>query len=601
MTLRRQLSLWLGGLVLLTVCAATLLSNMVVSGRFRAAADESLRTDAATVRGGIDRDLEQLADRLIIAAREEPLTRLLARLSSGQIAPDRPEIVDLAALVGAPHDLPFCQVLDANGTVLSNRHWRENYGQPNPDLAGNWPAAPTEGDRLTARWLLVREQNQLYPALATGRRLEFGPRSYDLVAGLKFSPTELASRATSAGTIVGLRLDGRWFWAAPATIEMQSWSYLNLAATSAGRQPGAVHTLAEAGERWRVLVEQLPERSAAPPATAVQIAVAISEAPLARALNDFHRSMLLVALGGIIVALLLATLLARRFAAPLEFTARAASQVAGGALDTQVEPRGSQETRLLAVSFNQMTAQLKTDREQLIQAERLGAWREVARRLAHEIGNALSPIQLSIDSIRRSHDQQPERLATVLSSSIRIIGEETERLRRLVREFSDFARAPAPRPQPTDVDQLVATVVDLERTSFPALALELCATAPAGRAEIDTDAVRGALINLIHNAAQATDGHGQVQVAATGTPTEVVITVTDDGPGIAPAEQERIFSPYVSNRQGGTGLGLAIVQRTATEHGGRVAVDSIVGQGCTFRLTLPRTWSGGESATPTPE
>jgi nitrogen fixation/metabolism regulation signal transduction histidine kinase len=320
------------------------------------------------------------------------------------------------------------------------------------------------------------------------------------------------------------------------------------------------------------------------------VAVAVSERPLERALADFYRSLLMIAVAATAAALLVAALLARRLAAPVEHTARAAGRVAAGDLDTRIAPAGSTETRALAESFNHMTRELAADRQRLIQAERLAAWRDVARRLAHEIGNALSPIQLSIDSLRRTRSSSPERLPQVLEQSVPIVGEEVERLRRLVREFSAFARSPALRPRTADVDALVAEVTTLARAGCPRI--ELDAGTPAGTAEIDADAVRGALSNLLKNATEAAGDGGRVVVRTGGDRDTFTVEVTDDGPGVPPEEQERIFLPYVTHRDGGTGLGLAIVMRTASEHGGRVELESEPGRGATFRLVLPRVAAG---------
>ncbi len=223
------------------------------------------------------------------------------------------------------------------------------------------------------------------------------------------------------------------------------------------------------------------------------------------------------------------------------------------------------------------------DLTELLKAQRLAAWREVAQRIAHEIKNPLTPIQLSAQRLRR-------RLArTAAAEDQRLVAEctetiiqEVEGLRRLVDEFSRFARMPAPVPRPTDVRPLVEAVAALYRESHPGLALATRFAADLPPLEVDPDQFRRAVMNLVDNAVEAVGGTGQVVVEVAPVPDtgRVRVAVSDTGPGIRPEDRERLFQPYFSTKVGGMGLGLAIVHEIVSEHGGTVRVEDNVPHGC---------------------
>ncbi len=196
------------------------------------------------------------------------------------------------------------------------------------------------------------------------------------------------------------------------------------------------------------------------------------------------------------------------------------------------------------------------DLTELLKAQRLAAWREVAQRIAHEIKNPLTPIQLSAQRLRR-------RLArTAAAEDQRLVAEctetiiqEVEGLRRLVDEFSRFARMPAPVPRPTDVRPLVEAVAALYRESHPGLALATRFAADLPPLEVDPDQFRRAVMNLVDNAVEAVGGTGQVVVEVAPVPDtgRVRVAVSDTGPGIRPEDRERLFQPYFSTKVGVSG------------------------------------------------
>jgi nitrogen fixation/metabolism regulation signal transduction histidine kinase len=281
--------------------------------------------------------------------------------------------------------------------------------------------------------------------------------------------------------------------------------------------------------------------------------------------------------------------------------ADAARRVAGGDLDGAVPVTSRDEVGDLALAFNTMTAELRASRERLVQAERVAAWREMARRLAHELKNPLFPIQLSIETLRRNLDQQAHGPATsgaaprpgdaafaaLFRESSDTILDALRSLRRIVDEFAEFARMPRPELRPTDVNAVVHQVLALHGAGAGPVRVEAALHPGLPAVPADPDLLARALGNLVANALEAMPDGGTLRVRTAPFDGSVAIEVEDDGPGITAEQRTRLFVPYFTTKQGGTGLGLAIVQGIVSDHGGRVEVRSAPGAGTTFTLILP--------------
>jgi two-component system nitrogen regulation sensor histidine kinase NtrY len=240
---------------------------------------------------------------------------------------------------------------------------------------------------------------------------------------------------------------------------------------------------------------------------------------------------------------------------------------------------GSVEGRLIV--FDDITP--------LIRAQKVAAWREVARRLAHEIKNPLTPIQLCAERLARHFHAAPPATRELVDECTRTIVGEVESLKGLVDELSQFARMPAPRRMPTDLPVLVADTLALYVGLFRDVHIEtrFPPAIPVGR--VDPEQIRRVLINLVDNAIEAMDRRGLVVVELHHAPAERVfrIVVADNGPGIPPGEREKLFMPYYSTKRRGSGLGLAIVRRIIAEHGGTIEVSDNVPRGTRFTIELP--------------
>jgi two-component system nitrogen regulation sensor histidine kinase NtrY len=225
----------------------------------------------------------------------------------------------------------------------------------------------------------------------------------------------------------------------------------------------------------------------------------------------------------------------------------------------------------------------------LIRAQKVAAWREVARRLAHEIKNPLTPIQLSAERMRRKLSSLAPPLSDLVQECTTTIIGEVESLKNLVDEFSQFARMPAPRAVASDLHQLLNDALALYNGLFAGVAFDRRFAAAIPQVRVDPEQMRRVVINLIDNAIEATEREGTIVVETSHDPANslVRVTVADDGPGIPEGEREKLFLPYYSTKGRGSGLGLAIVRRIVAEHGGSIEVADNTPRGTRFTIELP--------------
>lgn len=246
--------------------------------------------------------------------------------------------------------------------------------------------------------------------------------------------------------------------------------------------------------------------------------------------------------------------------------------------DAEVTARGAPEFGVLREGMRRMAAELEAGRRATVEAERLGAFRESARQVAHELKNPLTPMRYAVASLQRTATPEQRELIDVLDA-------ESARLAAMATSFAQFGRLPDAPKAPVDLAALVRTAA---RHTLPADVTFRYEGPEALRLDGQHEALQRAVANLLLNAVHATEGRGTITIALVDAGTEVALSVTDDGCGIPAAELPRIWDPYVTRRTGGTGLGLAIVKQTVLAHGGRVEATSAVGAGTTITLRLPR-------------
>ena len=259
----------------------------------------------------------------------------------------------------------------------------------------------------------------------------------------------------------------------------------------------------------------------------------------------------------------------------------------------RVEAGTSDEIGDLARAFNQMTEQLIAQQDRALQAERVAAWRELARRLAHELKNPLFPLQITVENLQRARDRAPAEFDEIFRESTATLLAELAQLKTIIGRFSDFARMPRPVFQPVDVNQVVSGVMklfDAQLAGNGERKIESRTELDASLAPVPADAEQlgRALRNLVLNAMDAMPEGGTLRVRTQASEGGVRIEVSDSGQGLTAEECERLFTPYYTTKQHGTGLGLAIVQSVVSDHHGRISVSSESGRGATFTIELPK-------------
>ncbi len=277
---------------------------------------------------------------------------------------------------------------------------------------------------------------------------------------------------------------------------------------------------------------------------------------------------------------------------PVLKLAEGARKVSAGDWNTRVEVSGRNEIGDLARTFNRMTEQLNQQRERLVQAERVAAWREIARRLAHELKNPLFPLQTTVENLQRARERSPEQFEEVFRESTGILLSEIDALKKIVARFSDFAKMPRPELGAVNLNDIVRGVLKLFEAQFSAVGrppvtpeVHLDDNMPVIQA--DSTLLHRAVENLVLNAMDAMPAGGVVMLRTTHDADEVHLEISDTGEGLTREECERLFTPYYTTKQHGTGLGLAIVQSVVSDHGGRISVESESGVGTSFHITLP--------------
>lgn len=227
------------------------------------------------------------------------------------------------------------------------------------------------------------------------------------------------------------------------------------------------------------------------------------------------------------------------------------------------------------------------DLTELIHAQKMATWNEVARRIAHEIKNPLTPIKLTAERLLRKHKQQDPALGKTLEEGVEIIVQEVSTLKNMVDEFSRYARMPRPQPREVDLARLIPETVGLYRGLKPGVEVSGVADPEAERARFDPDQLKSVLINLLDNAVDSTDAPGTVTVSTARENGLVCLRVADTGRGFRPEDKEKLFLPYYSTKGRGTGLGLAIVKRIVAEHHAAIRVDENEPHGAVFTLEIP--------------
>jgi signal transduction histidine kinase len=308
-------------------------------------------------------------------------------------------------------------------------------------------------------------------------------------------------------------------------------------------------------------------------------------------LETLDRRALLAALLFILGGAGLGYRMAERISDPVNRLTRATRRIARGDLDARIAATSSDELRRLVEAFNSMAADLQHQRGELERTNRLEAWAEMARQVAHEIKNPLTPIQIHAEHLRRVHADRGEPLSPVLQDSVATILSQVKLLRQIASEFSSYASSPTAKPAEVDVAALLHEVVDPYRVGLDGrIQLDLTIPPTLPSVFVDRNLISRSLTNIVENALHAMPGSGTLGVAAKAVDGWVRIRVSDTGVGMDKEAEARAFEPYFSTKASGTGLGLPIAKRNVELSGGTIAIESVLHQGTTVEISLPAAY-----------
>jgi two-component system nitrogen regulation sensor histidine kinase NtrY len=375
--------------------------------------------------------------------------------------------------------------------------------------------------------------------------------------------------------------------ALPTTALIVGWAVTLQAASPTGSTALALDQIGTAG---RLVIESVDTTSLSPDdrrAFAAEVEAlnqALGEAQRSLVYMGYYSAGLAIAImivGAILVyaSMILAGHLSRQLSRPISELVGWADRIRQSQpLPEGPPPRGAPEFAALRSALRSMADELAAGRSRELEAERLRAFREVARRVAHEMKNPLTPIRFAIAHLRRT--AAPDQ-----AESLEVLEDEAAQLEQLAKEFTEFGRLPVGPAAEVDVNELVGELIRSVVPNSMTVDLQLDATEASIVGHYDP--LRRALGNVLRNAVEATGGTGQVTVSVHGLNGATIVRVADDGPGIPAPERARIFDPYVTGKAEGTGLGLALVKQTVEQHSGAIHIEDTPGGGATFVITLP--------------
>ena len=589
MMLRRKLLAVFALTVLVSVTAVAWSISLLTRRAFEKTNEERTAALVAQFRRDFSRRGEEVARRVEAIASSEEAARMALALSHG--SPDYGAFLNEAKTIAESQQLDFLEFVDNQGIVISSAQWPAKFGYKEAAISSS--VVPND-------------------AFLKDEELPDGA-----VLGL-FAVTEVRLSETPLFVIGGRRIDKEFLASLELPAGTRAMFYQNL---GAGFSPqfliGAAGTVQQA-DRIAPVIQQLQLRpretttllrwSTNPgddetidafPLTGQDkqllgvLLIGNSRRPYVDLRQQIRSVALLCGSGGILLAILLSGWAAARVTRPVEQLAQAARDVASGNWSTQVTVASSDELGELAESFNRMTRELLAQREHLVQAERVAAWRELARRLAHELKNPLFPLQLTVENLLRSREQSPQQFEEIFQESSATLLAEIANLKAIISRFSEFSRMPQPQVQQVQLNDIVQNVgrlfqVQLHSPDHAPIECKLDLVQPMETISADPDLLHRALSNLFLNAMDAMPQGGTLTLRTRQDRDFSYVEISDTGMGLTPEECERLFTPYYTSKPHGTGLGLAIVQSVISDHGGTISVRSESGKGTTFVIELPR-------------
>ncbi|PYY17873.1 MAG: hypothetical protein DMG61_01640 [Acidobacteria bacterium] len=589
MSLRVRLLLMFGGIVVITVALVSYAVSVGARRAFERADDQRTTAVSGQFRREFELQGQSVSLRAAAIARSQSLRNVALSLSApgGDPAP----YVNLAASLAAEQQLDYLEILSQDGTIISSAQWPARFGVRLP-----WVDEVPDWNRQAA--FLQNEENPQGTelALVSVRVLSAADRGFLVVAGQRIDSSFLRSLALPEGTRVLLWRPlgtGRELEDTQGTVNVPAELKPMLEASLRERMDvGRIVHLDEDGMYTAHAIPFTGLDSKQPLAVLV---VASSRRELSDLQNRIRNTGLLVAGGGILLSIIASGWSAARISRPIEELSFAAQDVAAGNWERKVhaDSGNKDEVSQLVASFNQMTDELLRQRDRALQAERVAAWRELARRLAHELKNPMFPLQITIENLMKARQQNSPEFDEIFAESTSTLLAELSNLKKIVGRFSDFSKMPVPQWQRVNMNHMLEEIARLFTPQLASAAkpikMETRLTSGDPNVSGDPELLRRALENLVLNAIDAMPDGGTLRMTTSASGQNVAIEISDTGAGFNEEEASRLFTPYYTTKQHGTGLGLAIVQSVISDHGARISVSSRPGEGTTFRMEFQRT------------
>jgi two-component system nitrogen regulation sensor histidine kinase NtrY len=607
MSFRKKLLLLFAATVLLCVAVISASVYSTIRQSFEQADQDRAKAVATEFRAEFQRRAQEVARKVESIATSEAVQRIALDMNRG--ATDSGEYVGEAHTLAGQQQLDFLELVDSHGTILSSAQWQAKFGYPEAAIS----EATTPSSKRVAGAFLKREDlpDGATLGLFAVREVRVGEQPLYIIGGERLDQGFLSTLDIPAGTRVLLyqNLDAQW--------NPKSLLDLNGPAAGVDKIAPLVRRVRDTLQESQEMVHWSSDSADAEVFHAIPLTgpnlvagnqngfnqdatkqplmgillVGSSRRPLIELQRRIVSTAMLVGGAGIAMAVLASLWFAARVTRPVVSLAEAARRVALGDLNAKVEVESSDELGELAASFNHMTEDLVEQKDRTLQAERVAAWRELARRLAHELKNPLFPLQVTVENLMRAKQKSPEIFEEVFHEGTATLLAEINNLNTIIGRFSEFSRMPQPQRQPTQVNEVVRSVLrvfhaQLQEKNQITVRTALADVLPTISA--DPELLHRALQNLVLNAIDAMPKGGELSIRTKMIGDGVEISVSDTGSGLTPEECERLFTPYYTTKQHGTGLGLAIVQSVVSDHGGKISVESTKEKGTTFRIDLPR-------------
>jgi two-component system nitrogen regulation sensor histidine kinase NtrY len=595
MTFRRRLL----GVFAVIIVATVVAIGWAISVRTREVFErtDNQRTEALVQQ--FQREFQRRGDdvlrRVNIIADNDSVSRMALDLAHGG---DAATYLNEAAQQASAHQLDFLEFLSADGSIISSAQWPARFGYKEPIqtfAAADKPFLKREelpdGTALGLFALKAIRMGEQPIYVLGGERLD---RNFLSSLSLPFGMHAFIYRVQDGGfnpqALIG---------AEPNAPKLEEFAPLIQKVAQTRREATKiVHWTGDL--RDAETVNAFPLKGEDGSLLGVLL-VAHSRRDLVQFLYDIRTVAFTVGGAGILLAILLSIWMAARFTRPVEQLVEGARSVAAGNWDTHVDIPNTDELGELAESFNTMTHEIITQRERLLQAERVAAWRELARRLAHELKNPLFPLQITVENLLRSRNLPPAEFDEIFQESTTTLLAEISNLKTIIGRFSDFSKMPQPQLQRVQVNDLLKRIVTLHEPQFsasgkPPIDAQLDLDNSLPQIDADPDLLHRVFSNLVLNAMDAMPNGGVIIVRTREQSGSIRIEIIDSGTGLTPEECSRIFTPYYTSKQHGTGLGLAIAQSVISDHRGSINVESEPGRGATFKIELPKHLSGALQA-----